>query len=270
MTIHDPVEPTDSIPVPAPMPPAPRPFRFGAAQAILVFAAFVGVQLAVGFFVGIFLAVGYGVTHPHAGPHLPAELGGAMAVLGGGGGLLFGGAAAYWLTRRAFRREDSARPFSAIGWSSGTRRAQLTALFLGVLMAAVYLALANFVIPVREGMHPGLMGSAIAKGGWPLAAWAIMGVAIAPPVEEFVFRGMLWTGLSRSWGPFVAALAVTLVFTLLHVPEAIGYWPALVAITFLGAATLAARLLSRSLAPPVVLHTGYNAIMVAAAIGAYV
>jgi membrane protease YdiL (CAAX protease family) len=76
----------------------------------------------------------------------------------------------------------------------------------------------------------------------------------------------MWTGLRRSWGPVAAAFAITFAFLLLHVTEAGGYPLALAAIGTLGLAALAARVLSGSLLPPVLLHSGYNAVVVAAVI----
>ncbi len=111
------------------------------------------------------------------------------------------------------------------------------------------------------------MGAALQGGGWILYTWATLAVLIAPPIEEFMFRGVLWTGFSRSWGPVVAAIVVTLVFVVIHLTEAAGYPPALLSITAMAAAALAARIVTGSLVPPIFLHAAYNAVIVTSALG---
>jgi membrane protease YdiL (CAAX protease family) len=86
-------------------------------------------------------------------------------------------------------------------------------------------------------------------------------------VEEFVFRGVMWTGLSRSWNPWLAAIVVTLVFVALHLPETMGYPPALVGIGVMGLTALAMRVQSGSIVPAMFLHAAYNGMIVAAVVG---
>ncbi len=81
-------------------------------------------------------------------------------------------------------------------------------------------------------------------------------------MEEFLFRGVLFTGFSRSWGVPAASLIVTLMFALVHIPETMHYWPALAAIALTGASALALRLRTGSLGPAVALHAAYNLIIV--------
>ncbi len=105
---------------------------------------------------------------------------------------------------------------------------------------------------------------AAGAGGWQRLGWAVLALFVAPPVEEFLFRGVLWSGLVRSMGSGKAGVVVTLLFVASHVTEARGYWPAWIAISVLAVAALAVRVRSGSLLPPVVLHTSYNAVLVAA------
>jgi membrane protease YdiL (CAAX protease family) len=90
-------------------------------------------------------------------------------------------------------------------------------------------------------------------------------VLLAPPVEEFVFRGVLWAGLSRSLPRPLSAVVVCASFILSHVTEARGYWPAWLAISTLAVALLAFRVRGGSLLPAWVLHTSYNTALVVAA-----
>ncbi len=240
----------------------PRPF--GAAQAWIIFFSYVGVQIALGFVIGFVVATAYGMRH-HGKFASLAEAMRVPIALGALLGVIAGGLAAYALARRAARRDLYQPSLALFGWSGSTPRALLTAALGGLALGAVYMALAAR-FPPPEGAKLGLIARTITGGGWPLYAWAVFALAVAPPVEEFVFRGVMWTGLRRSWGPVAAAFAITFAFLLLHVTEAGGYPLALAAIGTLGLAALAARVLSGSLLPPVLLHSGYNAVVVAAVI----
>jgi membrane protease YdiL (CAAX protease family) len=105
---------------------------------------------------------------------------------------------------------------------------------------------------------------AAVTAGLPRLLWGILAVAVAPAVEEFVFRGVLYGGLSRSWGPGIAGILVTVLFVATHTLYALAYWPAVIAITSVGLGTLALRIWSTSLLPAVLLHAAYNALLVVA------
>jgi len=79
-------------------------------------------------------------------------------------------------------------------------------------------------------------------------------VVLAPLAEEFVFRGVLYTGLRRSFGPVLAAVASAAVFSAIH-QSAYGA-VALFGLGF-GMALLYER--SGSLASPIAVHAAFNA-----------
>src|SRR5213593_838172 len=72
-----------------------------------------------------------------------------------------------------------------------------------------------------------------------------------------------WNRLRRP-RPLVAALVTTIVFVLGHGVSLHPYWPAILAIASLGIAALAARIVTRSLAPCISMHAAYNLGMVMA------
>jgi membrane protease YdiL (CAAX protease family) len=245
-------------------PATQSPRRFNAAQALVIFLAYVGVQLAIGFAVGLVFAIGYGVTHHGKIDHL-ADAMQIPVTAGAFAGVLAGGAAVWWLARRAARRDLHQPTLSLFGWAPSAPRPMLAGACAGLAIGVAYMALVA-VFPPPPDWRQGLIVRTLSVGGWPLYVWAAFAVAVAPPVEEFVFRGVLWTGMKRSWGPVAAALAVTAIFVLLHVNEAGGYPLALAAIGSLGLGALAARVLSGSLLPAVLLHAGYNCVVMAATI----
>jgi ABC-2 type transport system permease protein len=88
----------------------------------------------------------------------------------------------------------------------------------------------------------------------------ILSVFAAPPVEELIFRGLLYRGLRRSMSTFRAVLGSALVFALVHPP--IAFFPVLVL------ALLAATVYERSklLFAPIAAHATYNALLFAFAL----
>jgi len=133
-----------------------------------------------------------------------------------------------------------------------------------MILAVIYLTgLALYASPSAT-QHWGPMVRAASSGGWPRHLWTLLALVIAPPVEEFMFRGVMFAGLSRSWSATTAGTVVTVLFLAIHLTEIWGFAPAVVSITALGIAALLARVLTGSLAPAIALHTAYNLVIVVA------
>ena len=91
----------------------------------------------------------------------------------------------------------------------------------------------------------------------------VAAVALAPPVEEALFRGLLYGGYRRSFGPVWAAVATTFLFCLPHAVQMSQSVFAAVGITGMALAALWLRLRSASVGPAVAAHMGYNAAIAA-------
>jgi len=237
---------------------SPRPF--GARRALLLFLAYVAVQFGTGIVAGIFVAIWYGVTRGLRAPGVIAEAMRSATILGGIFGVIAGGWVVYRMVLRATPPAESGHRLAPFGWAPARLRPMLAAALIGVVLAALCL-LAMAVFPPPPGARPGLLGKSILGGGWMVYGWAFLAVAVAPPVEEFVFRGVIWTGLARSWGALAAGAVVTGLFVAMHLTEAWGNVPALVGIAGLGMATLWMRVATRSLVPSILLHAGYNGVL---------
>jgi membrane protease YdiL (CAAX protease family) len=86
-------------------------------------------------------------------------------------------------------------------------------------------------------------------------------IAIAPLVEEVVFRGLLFAICEREVGMRIAVVITAALFAGLHIPE---YWPAwnhILIIFVVGMVFSLARGMTGSLTPSVILHIGYNSLM---------
>jgi membrane protease YdiL (CAAX protease family) len=88
---------------------------------------------------------------------------------------------------------------------------------------------------------------------------ALAAVAFAPLAEEYLFRGLLYRALDREWGGARAVWGSAAFFAIYHPPLA---WPP---VLLVGAASAVLFKRSGHLAPSVLLHLAYNAIVVWAA-----
>ena len=90
--------------------------------------------------------------------------------------------------------------------------------------------------------------------------WVILlAVLAAPPLEEYLFRGLLYRALRRSARPAIAVLASAAVFAAVHPP--ISFVP----VFCLGVAAALAFRATGLLIAPILAHMTYNAIVTAAA-----
>jgi membrane protease YdiL (CAAX protease family) len=238
----------------------PRPY--GPRQAALALAAYFGAQLATGAVVGVLVGLWYGVLH--RGRYVQgSEIMSKATLVGGAAGVLVGGVVAWLLAQRHIRRNTEGISLASLGCMRGSRRAQAIAAVAGLAIGLAFIGATTW-IPMPESAKPGWL-AAVAGGGWAYYLWIALALFIAPPVEEFVFRGMLWTGLARRWNPIMAGATVTFAFAAVHITQAGTYWPAMVAIATMGAAALVARVRSGSLIPAIALHLSYNAVVVISA-----
>jgi membrane protease YdiL (CAAX protease family) len=182
------------------------------------------------------------------------------------GGFLLAGVVVFFMTRY-FARDFIADGSSVgIGWSFGGLPYFTLGLVLGGVLGCGILAFGWYVIPPESDPSRGVLGE-IAYTSWGTRfIWAFLLFIVIPPLEEFLYRGVLYAGISKSLNPVIAAIVVTALFVLGHLPHTIHYLPGVVALTFLGILTLTLRILARSLGPAVALHSTYNLCIV---IGTY-
>ena len=175
-------------------------------------------------------------------------------------GMIVGAATAWWVFMRRATRRD------LVALRHWMRRPALRVMVLsaigGLAVAILALTVTPTVIPVAEDFQPGVLAQMGSSQGWPRFFFSVMAVAIAPPVEELLFRGIFLEGLLRSSNTFVAVTTVTLAFALMHAPDMWGHWPGV--LTILGGAYGLAvlRIRTGSLVPPIVGHAAYNGSLV--------
>ena len=80
-------------------------------------------------------------------------------------------------------------------------------------------------------------------------------------IEELLFRGVLYGGYRQSLGPRKAAVLVTLIFCLLHVPEVLHLPVAMLGIAGLALTALWMRLRASAIGPAIAVHFSYNGVL---------
>jgi membrane protease YdiL (CAAX protease family) len=142
-------------------------------------------------------------------------------------------------------------------WTLGSRRDLRFGFSLGLLVA---LASCLINTPLSRVMHPKL-GPLTTMGltrGIPQVTYIILAVLVVPAPEELLFRGVMYGGYFRSFGPRKAAVLTTAIFLLMHVPELIHFLPAALGILGLAVAALHMRLRASAVGPAIAVHVAYN------------
>ena len=245
-----------------------EPLPLTAWSSLRVFLWYFGTQLVVGGILGLVLSLWTGFR----GEDVAAEIGNATTRYLIPFAVISMVVAAFVMFRKARQRFPSGywpTILAALGWRQAPRRDIVIGAAAGALLAAFYLLVLAQLFPPHPGQSFGPLSEAAASASTSVRVlFALLAVFFAPPVEEFLFRGVLLTGFGNSWGVGPAALIVTVLFAVGHIVEVRTYWPALLSIFVLAGVTMALRLRTRSLLPGIGMHASYNAaLMVTMLIG---
>jgi membrane protease YdiL (CAAX protease family) len=228
---------------------------FGARRALALFAAFLGIQVVVAVVVAVYAAAAALRSGAPPGPD-GISIDPRVTLAAALGGTALGGGVVLALARRMLPATPTAPALADLGWARASARDCGRAALTGLGLVVLFVAVGRFLPEPRHGLGP--LAGAAQRGGGLRVAWALLAVAIAPPVEELVFRGVLYSGLARTWPPGRAGFVTTMIFVAMHATEIGAYWPAWIAIGALATAALRARVASGSLVPAVALHASYN------------
>src|SRR5262249_41788961 len=128
----------------------------------------------------------------------------------------------------------------------------LTGATLG-LLARGYIALLFQFPSIAETLHASQEQMAKIQG---LKLWyGLTAIAFAPLAEEYLFRGLLFRALDREWGGWRAVAASAALFAIYHPPLA---W---LPVGLLGIVSSLLFKNTGRLAPAVILHMAYNAVV---------
>lgn len=101
------------------------------------------------------------------------------------------------------------------------RRSHLFALMIAVqIMAIVWYGAHELVSPEYAHSLPrrwhGPLIAAASEGPLLLVGYLFSSIILAPVSEELMFRGWLWTELSRRWGPWPTGMITSIFWLMLH------------------------------------------------------
>lgn len=226
----------------------------GAGLAVTILCGYVAAQFAGGALVGLLWWVGGGQPSPER----LQELSGPAALTG----MLCAGAFLWFAVRSlgSERLRDTSE--RGIGWVRGDAAGLWLGSGAGALVAAVTFAFALVWFPPEPGTPLGPMTELSSTPGPGRVYVGVIALALAPFLEELLFRGVLFAGLSASWGRVPAAGVTTLAFVALHATELLFYWAAGFGIVALATLALWLRLRFGALGPAVAAHLTYNAVLV--------
>lgn len=227
------------------------------AIVVVYFLAQVLIGIVLGVAAGLFLAFTHG-SDPSRVREMTSLLILPISVLS----VIVAAFITLWMTFRTLRGPKGQDGLESIGWRTARTRGIIAALFAGCFIALTYIFVLVPINPPGSGQKWGFLTSAAQSPGWQRILWAIFALGVAPPIEEFIFRGVFLAGLTRAAGVYLAAFVVTLVFVISHVMEIFFYWPAWAAITLLACLLVLFRIKTGSLLPAIFAHFGYNLIIV--------
>lgn len=149
--------------------------------------------------------------------------------------------------------------FHRFGWIRSKKQVLLVSFLGGISLVLLfnYVLMVIFPPPDFAAPHPANVvnyGSTVDK-----LAFVVGAVLVAPVTEEFLFRGVLYSGISATWNKWVAALLVTLCFICVH-PEALssGYWLTHTLLYITSCVLIIVREVTGALPAGVMFHIGVN------------
>jgi membrane protease YdiL (CAAX protease family) len=256
--------PVDSPAAPAPFaPPVPEPPRrpFGWVDAVKVLGVFLGTQMVV------WVIAVLAVMDPLSDKD-PSLIGTAAVLRAFPVALplsmITGALAVYALTRRFAHRRAAVIPRFTYALAGAPTRDIAFAGTTGALLALL-LVLISLLTPVGKTTDQGLLAQVLAASGIGRIVFGLTAVLLAPPVEEYVFRGVMM-GTLMPIGEVGAGVLSGLAFWLLHATEWIHYWPAALGVGAMTVLVTHLRLRTRSIVPGIVAHLCYNGALTAVAL----
>lgn len=122
------------------------------------------------------------------------------------------------------------------------------------LLAQLYMLAIAQIPAVGEMLH--VSEQELQRDPGLAIGYAVMAIAFAPFAEEYLFRGLVFRTLDRHWGGWKAVAGAAAFFAIYH--PVLAWFP----VALVGAANCLLFRRSKRLAPAVLLHITYNALVV--------
>lgn len=155
-----------------------------------------------------------------------------------------------------------------LGWPGAGRRLREAAVGagFGLLLEVVAIASSAVVALVLQNVTGETVKAPVQVsadlGGWGTVMLVAMAVLVAPVIEEFVFRGLLFRSLADRHGFWLGAIASAVPFGLTHVAvgAAIDLWALRITLTIVGVVLAWIYWRRRNLLANIVAHATFNVI----------
>ncbi len=236
----------------------PSPRRWGLLQALWLVVGFLLLQ-GVGFFI-IRLLGGLVVTAGFFADNAALSLGAVhfFLVFDIVGGYI---AAALWcvwyIGRQGPEKRHDGSP-TGIGWCPAPHQAYRLAAFLSAAIIGLVMVMTHVFPPDAEALKKLPMAQMLENSGTAAIMLLVLAVFIAPPVEEYVFRGGVFAALASRVSPLWAGLLTSVLFVAVHAPEKIHYPLGFLDVGLMALAAAWLRVRFSSIKPGILLHVLYN------------
>ena len=132
---------------------------------------------------------------------------------------------------------------------------EIIAVATGALVSVLIESLTGQTVESPEQVSPDLRG-------WGIVILVVLAVIVAPVVEEFVFRGLLFRSVADRYGFWIGALASAVPFGLTHVAvgAAVDLWALRFTLMVVGAVLAWIHWRRRNLLANIVAHSTFNVI----------
>ncbi|MGH8372149.1 MAG: CPBP family glutamic-type intramembrane protease, partial [Gammaproteobacteria bacterium] len=123
---------------------------------------------------------------------------------------------------RSWLREPGA---DGIAWCAPIKRRAYGSAIAFALILAILVVIVEYLLPPDPNQLSGPIDELAHSHGLPHILFILIAVVLAPLLEEFLFRGLMFAILVRSFNTVTAVVVTTLLFVALHAPDKIHYWP---------------------------------------------
>lgn len=240
-----------------------------ASSASAIFLSYLVVQAGSALAVGMSAAAVGGILASLNGKNVrdPRVLSGIVLQsqsLSVTAGIVFGAIAMIILSVRFVPSAlKSAEPTGA-AWRVGSARMLGVGLVVGITISVfnvLWSLLMRFALMTATATPLTAATPLVAMGmtrGPSQIMFAMIALLFAPITEELLFRGILYGGFRKSFGPITAAVFVTAMFVICHYYTLKAFPPAALGLALLASASLWLRLRTGSLGPSIAAHTAFN------------
>jgi membrane protease YdiL (CAAX protease family) len=233
-------------------------------------AALLGTYLAAQFFVWLIVGISVAIS---AGASEPADIERNLlraAPVALPLSMVLGAIAVLVVFRSRLGKANPVLLREQLAWRPGTRAQVALGAAAGLAAAAAFIKIGPRLAPLPDPSSLGIMSRMAGAGGSARLALTVAAVALAPPIEEFLFRGSLLGSLFEQFGVVLAVTITTLLFVAVHAPDILSFWPALGAIFIVALAAAVIRLRTGALGPSIALHATYNLMLTLTAYGLHI